>query len=78
MAFHLDGLDCLLDVVVVFIHGVEFFIDHEVGGSEFIVDVFGIGLEFLYFWVRKKITVFQFVEGVLEIFVFYLDDRVLL
>ena len=58
MALPLDGLDCLLDVVVVGVHGIQLFIDHEVGGSEFIVDVFGIGLEFLYFWVRKRSTVF--------------------
>ena len=51
----LDIPDCLLDVVVIGVHGVEFFIDHEVGGPEFVVDVLGIGLQFLYFWIIQEV-----------------------
>ena len=40
----LHGFDGLLYVVVITVHGIEFFIDHEMSGSKLVMYVFGVGL----------------------------------
>ena len=40
----LHGLDSFMNEVVVSVDGIEFLVDHEVGGPKLVMNVFSIGL----------------------------------